>query len=391
MDRLRAEDDIRMKVEDAIMSRHDHISNSIFGNLVQVPSFEVVSGSVVLMNIIWIAIDTDYNHAAVLSEAPPACQLVSNLFCLFFVAEVSVRFLAFDTVRSARNDKWFVFDAVVVGLTVWETWIQVLLYTVFKSSGYGWAGSVSVFRILRLFRLAKLVRVGAIVRMFPEFMILVQAMGQLLRSAFVTAAFMVIVIFLYAIIFTQLLRDELAGAGGHFTSVVHAFNFLMLQVLCGPDADVAAEMLAVGGWYYFLYLSFTFFTTLALMNTLIGIICAAIVDASDDAKEAMICEQLMCEIQHMVDELDIDKSGSLDRDEFSQLINNKAIIKTLHKLGVDIVAFLDFSQFVYPETGLTMKDLVKLVFQFRSEKVATVKDLVEMRKYLSFRMADSRG
>lgn len=274
---------------------------------------------------------------------------------------------------------------LVVGITVWETWIQVLLYMLLKNSGYAWAGSLSVFRVLRLFRLIKLVRVGAIVRLFPELMILVQAMGQLLRSASVTAAFMFIVIYVYAIMFTQLLGD--GSAGGHFTSVLHSLNFLALQVICGPDTDAAMDILGAGGWYYLLYMTFTFVTTLTLMNTLIGIVCAAIVDASEDAKEAMICEQLTLEIQHMVAELDSDKNGSLDRDEFSELLKNKGIIKTLHKLGVDIVAFLDFAQYVYPINGLTVPDLTKMVFQFRSSKVATVKDLVDMRKYLSFRLA----
>ena len=46
------------------------------------------------LHVFWIAIDTDFNKAAVLCEAPLLFQIVNNMFCLAFTIEIIVRFMA---------------------------------------------------------------------------------------------------------------------------------------------------------------------------------------------------------------------------------------------------------------------------------------------------------
>merc|ERR1740139_599195 len=59
--------------------------------------FKNLAFFVIALNTIWLAIDTDYNIAndiVVLSQAEWRVQLIENLFCAFFVFEISTRFLA---------------------------------------------------------------------------------------------------------------------------------------------------------------------------------------------------------------------------------------------------------------------------------------------------------
>merc|ERR1719424_2199769 len=57
--------------------------------------FDISSISVILLNALWLAVETDYNDEALLVNAAPPFIIVENLFCAFFVWEITVRFMAF--------------------------------------------------------------------------------------------------------------------------------------------------------------------------------------------------------------------------------------------------------------------------------------------------------
>merc|ERR1719464_1602834 len=92
--------------------------------------FQTSTLVVIALNVVWIAYETDYNKADVLCNAPLQFQIVDNLFCISFVFEILVRLLAFKNKFNALKDPWWIFDASLVALMVWETWIQVIIYRV---------------------------------------------------------------------------------------------------------------------------------------------------------------------------------------------------------------------------------------------------------------------
>ena len=72
--------------------------------------------ALILVNVIWIAIEVDHNKADILCQAAPVFQIVDNLFCFCFSFEIAVRLLAFNRKSNAFRDMWFVFDAFLVSL-----------------------------------------------------------------------------------------------------------------------------------------------------------------------------------------------------------------------------------------------------------------------------------
>eukprot|EP00931_Biecheleriopsis_adriatica_P072728 TRINITY_DN47142_c0_g1_i1.p1 TRINITY_DN47142_c0_g1~~TRINITY_DN47142_c0_g1_i1.p1 ORF type:complete len:547 (+),score=74.82 TRINITY_DN47142_c0_g1_i1:58-1698(+) len=386
LEQCRAEDLLRQQIEETLARDvEDEERNNSWGEMVATPSFDIVTTVVILLNMIWLGIDTDYNHEKVLYKAPLICQIAANAFCTFFVIEILVRLCALSSWREALNDGWLLFDAIIVLATVWQTWIQGLIY-IWMGDGTFYLGGISSFRVLRLARLMKLSRLGALGRIFPEIVVMANAMAQVLRSAGSILVFLCLAIYVYALTFTQMLHSTEAGAA-NFDTVVEAMNSLLVQVLCGPDADMLSKMLAVGWDVYLVYLSFVFVTSLTLMNTLIAVICAVIDGTSDDAREEQACFEMSTQVERMMSKLDADQSGCLDRDEFDMLLQDKTMLKKFKDLQIDTVAFVDFTHLVFPQSGLSKEDLVRLVLQFRSSKVATVKDLVDMRKYIAVKMA----
>merc|ERR1740121_3145987 len=89
--------------------------------------FENVTLVVIVLNALWMAVDTDYNPAALIIEAPVEFFVVENCFCAYFFVEISIRFLAFRIKTRALRDVWFVFDSCLVFLMVVETWILSII------------------------------------------------------------------------------------------------------------------------------------------------------------------------------------------------------------------------------------------------------------------------
>merc|ERR1712070_210664 len=86
--------------------------------------FDNLTLFVIGMNSIWIAIDTDLNDAPTLLSADLVFQIVENMFCVYFVVEMIIRFCAFAHKSNCLKDRWFVFDLGLVIMMVAETWIM---------------------------------------------------------------------------------------------------------------------------------------------------------------------------------------------------------------------------------------------------------------------------
>merc|ERR1719424_1299999 len=94
-----------------------------------------------------------------------------------------------------------------------------------------------------------------------------------------------------------------------FSTVLHSMNFLLLQVLCGPSADVAKAMLDIHWVYYGLYLVFLLFANLTLMNMLIGILCDVVSNVAMEANEEAFAKEVESQLTRLASMLDEDKDG----------------------------------------------------------------------------------
>lgn len=346
---------------------------------------------VILMNTIWIAIDTDLDHSAVLCQAPPIFQIVENGFCSFFVFEILIRILALKVKRDFFKDSWLMFDFLLVSTMVWETWVLVLWFILSGSATDSSNGS-SMFRVFRLFRLLRVARAARIVGNVPELMILAEGMVLAVRSVAAVLIFLALVIYLFSIIFTDLLRGT-AAAPGQFANVPQSMNTLLLQVVCGFDLDLAGSLQDVSIPIYVTFMVYFLMASLTLQNMLVGIICDVVANVSSNEKESLFVVEVENLVNSLMMDLDTDGSHTLSKEEFDGLIMNNVMMKMLYDFGVDVIGIVDFGEFLFQECEeLSFDDFLELVVQFRQSKPATMRDVMNLRKYLAREIAclDSR-
>jgi hypothetical protein len=340
--------------------------------------FQNATVAVILLNTLWMSIDTDYNHADVLSEALLVFQVMDNFFCAYFTIEISLRFGAFEKKIDAAKDYWFVFDTSLVLLMIWETWIQVLMFRLNGDVSEGGMRSASVLRIFRAFRLLRISRMTRLLRSMPELFILVKSIGTAMRCMCATLCMLIIVIYVFSILFTQL-TEGTQIKHDHFGSVPEAMNFMLLQVLCGFDADFILKLLSVSVVYYVLWLMYVLIGSLSIMNVLIGILCEVVSGTADSEKERAIRTDIALQINSIgvADDMNISKAVMM------MTLEDRNIEKHLEEIGIDVHALLDFVHYFEDTTEMLLPHFVELCVQFRGPKLTTVNDVVNLRKYIS--------
>ncbi|CAJ1366282.1 unnamed protein product [Effrenium voratum] len=348
--------------------------------------FNAATLVVIISNSIWIAVDIDLNKANVLWEAPLPFQIVENLFCAFFTFEMVVRISSLKTWSSAM-DGWFLFDASLTVMMIWDTWVTLLIHLFSGSVVHSGVRSFTILRILRILRIFRVARAARIINSLPELRVLVQGMAIAMRSTSTLLAMLLLVVYIYAVLFTQLLAGT-PDTAGWFDCVPQAMNFLLLQTLSGADVQVINKLLGVGLQYYFVYLSFVFVGSLTLMNMLIGVLCEVVTVVAQVEEERSFNDQAEIYLRKLVSHLDEDGDDRLTRSEFMQLVESEDhLIQGLENFGIDVLAFCDHAIEMFSENeSMNVGDFVELVTQFRGQKNTTVKDLVDIRKFISMQL-----
>jgi uncharacterized membrane protein len=341
----------------------------------------------IALNTIWIGIEADNNHADLLLKAAPIFQLVDNVFCFIFTFEIAVRFAAFECKIDALKDPWFMFDGSLVTLMVWETWIMSMLYLV-EGIEYGGrtAQGSQVLRMVRLVRLVRVARTTRLVSACPELIIITKGLFAGLRSVFAVLVMLLVIIYVFAIIFTMTLTGSQVGEG-LFDNVPQSMNTLLLQVLCGPDTDFMRSLLAASWVHYIIELTYLFIALQTLMNMLIGTLCHVMSTVSEESNEAAFTTEVEHQLGRLATVLDQDQSGGISKEEFDVLINDPQMTSSFNDLGVDIVGVADFAKFIFEQCDeISYVDFGKLVGHFRGTKAATIKDVMDMRRYVTMEL-----
>jgi hypothetical protein len=135
--------------------------------------FENTTLAVIIVNALWISVDTDGNTADTMLDAKAQYILMDSLFFTYFVFEVVTRFCAFRRKVDCLKDNWFKFDLALVLLYGFDPFTIAL---VTKIQGGG--GLNLPTAILRLFRLARLSRLVRMLRSLPELMVMIKAWSR---------------------------------------------------------------------------------------------------------------------------------------------------------------------------------------------------------------------
>jgi len=401
---------------------------SIWARIAYNSNFESLTMFFIVTNALWIGIDTEWNHESLRQDGKlplePTSIFVENIYCVYFTFELIVRFLAFSPKSECAKDSWFVFDSVLVACMIFETWLMVIIGEIMKSASDGEqeaeAGGTGALSSLRLLRLLRLARMGRLMRFVPELGKLVKGMIKAARSVVFILIFLVLVMYVFAIIFTGTFADRTkypltpychheeargdnlsddcvddpAGFGelgqDLFASMGDSVMTLFTRGVLGDNLDETVQAILdqslVLMWLFFIFFAITFAT---LLNMLIGVICEVISDSAAEEEEENSRHMIEDTIVNAFHDIDQNSDGTVCVDEWNQMCDNPDLRLTMTKIGIEeemmeerlqqMSAMLFVDQEVDEETGeragLTLDQLVQRVVDIRPDQDASALDL----------------
>eukprot|EP00439_Symbiodinium_sp_Y106_P085745 s679_g29.t1 len=199
-------------------------------------TFENATMAVIAANSVWLGVDVTYNDQLLLINSQPVFIIMENLFCTYFFLEIVIRFGAFRRKCNVFRDYWFVFDLALVLAMVLDTWV---LLAIMASS---------------------------------EPLILFQGMGVASRSVICTVSLLVILVYVFALVFMQLLRGTAAG-DAYFPSITKGMFALFFHGCLGEFLPNLAEAVFDEGIDVGLFLIlFVFLGPLTVMNMVVAVL-----------------------------------------------------------------------------------------------------------------------
>lgn len=297
--------------------------------------FQNLAVFVILINSIWIGVDIDYNSEfdddATAPIPPQVFTIMDNIFCSIYVFEILVRLVAYKRpwyfILDPDMRYWNIFDFVLVGLMVIETWILPLTNN---------SANLRQFSTLRMLRM---LRLGRLFRIVPEFRMMLKSLVAAARGVAGTLIILVLLMYIYAVVFTQWssqyrtthsLTDDappqttpsdfttttplpdsvLDDATTSFLSIqfgsVYLSMMTMFQIAIYDTLfSTIRETLSLNFIMGLLLISFIFIGGFLNINILIGVIAAVVEDETEGEKDRIILEQ----INDIFDLVDVDKSG----------------------------------------------------------------------------------
>eukprot|EP00441_Pelagodinium_beii_P038469 CAMPEP_0197631874 /NCGR_PEP_ID=MMETSP1338-20131121/8893_1 /TAXON_ID=43686 ORGANISM="Pelagodinium beii, Strain RCC1491" /NCGR_SAMPLE_ID=MMETSP1338 /ASSEMBLY_ACC=CAM_ASM_000754 /LENGTH=796 /DNA_ID=CAMNT_0043203413 /DNA_START=72 /DNA_END=2462 /DNA_ORIENTATION=+ len=348
--------------------------------------FEKVTLTIILLNAIWMGFDAEFNPADIIMQAPVGFIVAENLFCVFFCAELTIRFMAYARFQNLFRDAWFMFDFFLVVSMVLETWIMPLVQAVMGSEGSGsMVGGASILRIGRMMRILRTARMARLVRMMPELMILVKGLLVASRSVFFTLVLLMIITYVFAIAFMQLAKDtpEVDHLFGSFGDSM--LNLILHCIL--PDQEVFVRGLAgLNPILAAAALMFILFGSLTVMNMLLGVLVEAVKTVSQVEREHIDVSYARKIIFELLQKENADENGDsfISEQEFVALLSKPVAARTLTSLGVDVVGAIDYGKMLFEDgEPLSFPDFMNGMLMLRGTNNTTVKDIVDLRKFVA--------
>jgi voltage-gated sodium channel len=181
---------------------------------------------------------------------PQAIRILTfldNAITVFFVIELTIRFMAFPNKKEFFKSGWNIFDTLIV------------IGSLIPTGGSG----VLLARLLRVFRVLRLVS------MVPELRLLINALIKAIPRMGYIALLMFVIFYIYAAVGSMFFHNINEALWGD----VSISMLTLFRVATFEDwTDVMYETMAVHPLSWIYYLSFIFLTAFIFLNMMVGTI-----------------------------------------------------------------------------------------------------------------------
>lgn len=222
-------------------------------------------------------------------------------------------------------------------------------------------------------------------RSLPELMILIKGMITAMKSVLYVMGLLLLIIYVFAIMFTQLSDGTDFGAEFFDSVPLSMYSLLIYGTFVDDLAYFCNSIRAESYPILILVLIFVCLACLTLLNMLVGVLCEVVSAVAKTEKEMITTRAISEKMQGIVDSLDMNSNGKISFLEFRQILDIPEALTALMEVGVDPAGVVDFAELMFFEDGdhekpkdLAFDTFMELILDLRESNVATVKDI----KYL---------
>jgi len=212
-----------------------------------------------------------------------------------------------------------------------------------------------------------------------------------MRSVFFTLCLLVLIIYVFAIAFTQLTGDLTQVHNKYFDGV---FKSMCTLLLYGTLPDQAPLVYNVGDVHFglaVLMMCFILLATLTVLNMLVGVLVEVVQVVSSVEREALVVGYVKDRMLELMRDtgFDTDSNEGISREEFRNLIIQPEAARVIQEVGVDCIGLVDYIDFIFKDSDkISFASLMELVLQLRGTNPATVRDIVDLRKFVLQELAN---
>lgn len=218
------------------------------------PTFEAVMVAIIVANAVVLGLQTYVDGHQDLFDG------ANTAFLWVYIAEIAIRLQHAGSVRAYARDRWNMFDAAVVAVSIIP----------------------GIREVVMLLRLARLVRIVKVMRYLPELQMALRAVAKAMPSVASLAAGLALLIFLYGMVGVYLFGNENPDFENIGDAMLTMFMLLSLENL----PDYMHTNLAITGWAVPYFVSYVIIGALLVFNLFIGVVLNAM-EESRSAKDTM--------------------------------------------------------------------------------------------------------
>eukprot|EP00427_Karlodinium_veneficum_P045896 CAMPEP_0169302864 /NCGR_PEP_ID=MMETSP1016-20121227/69035_1 /TAXON_ID=342587 /ORGANISM="Karlodinium micrum, Strain CCMP2283" /LENGTH=354 /DNA_ID=CAMNT_0009395619 /DNA_START=570 /DNA_END=1634 /DNA_ORIENTATION=- len=247
---------------------------------------------------------------------------------------------------------------------------------------------------------------GKLVRYFPELQIIVTGMVAAVRSVASAAVLLVLVLYVFSIIFTNVYHqgledDDLAEsrceegipsacANVLFGSLGKSMRHLFIMGTILDDLTKCTDTIrgTSNTIMLFVLIVFVLISSFTMLNMLIGILCEVVQATAEAERLKSSTARIRDAITSLFCTLDEDDSGTISRQEFLHMRDDRAVKKALAVLKVrprhfGMYADLMFDHEDGEEEGLPLDQVCNLIMELRPGAGVRALDFEDFKRVVS--------
>mmetsp|Transcript_46989 Transcript_46989/g.105379 ORF Transcript_46989/g.105379 Transcript_46989/m.105379 type:complete len:831 (-) Transcript_46989:146-2638(-) len=297
--------------------------------------FYVITASMILFNMIWLGIDTQFNDSDTVQASDVSFQVVEYILGTYFLLELVVRYGAFRATHDAFHDLWFVFDFALVIIAAIELVAFPMLDKLVFNSQVNKSGE-RILRFGRLFKIARVGRTGRLLRVFPEIMVQLKAMLFAMKTVFWTLMLLLMLLYVFGIVCTNLAADNDALHDDFGTLQYSGWSLMMQGVFLDSPTTLLNRVVLEDRILCGVFIIFICLCSFMVLNMFIGILCTVVEEVSSAEKEEQAVFYLKTALSDILECHDEKGNQTLRKSEFELLMKNPEMHVILTRFGVDV-------------------------------------------------------